>query len=314
MKRFLFALLIAASPFWARAGAPPPVDWSPGLEVVVVTPHKPGPLMWRVSKGDASVYLIGLVDPVPKDLAWDSSAVADALKGARFLLLNAQASVGLVEGLWFMTWHSDSVYLPDDTPMESTLPDALRARFVFVRDKIHRDAARYSDLRAPLAALRLEGDFFEASGLAREEPAKTIERLARKAGVRARPLADYEALPMLRALPTMSQAANQACVSAALDDIDAIKLHAAAAAQAWAKGDLDGIKANFSEERFASCIQAVPGLRALFERAVNDSIAAIDGALAQPGKTVMLISIGPLLRKGGVLDRIDAEGLTVDTL
>ncbi len=224
-----------------------------------MTPGQRGPLMWRVNKGGASVILLGLVDPVPEDLAWNSAGVSDALKGARLLLLNARASVGIVEGLWFLAWHSDSIYLPDDTPMETTLPEALRRRFAAARDNIHRNAGRYASLRAPLAALRLEGDFLGAAKLSRTEPSETVERLARRLGVNARPVANYEALPMLRALPTMSAAANEACVKDALDDLESLRAHGAAAAQAWAVGDLDGIKANYSEERFQSCIEATPG-------------------------------------------------------
>ena len=118
--------------------------------------------------------------------------------------------------------------------------------------------------------------------------------------------------PMLKQLPDMPQAANDACVKAALDDIDAVSVHAADAAKAWASGDLAGIKANYSERRFESCIQSVPSVAALFQRAVNDSVKAVDTALAQPGKTVMAASIGPLLRQNGILDRLRAEGMTIE--
>ena len=101
-------------------------------------------------------------------------------------------------------------------------------------------------------------------------------------------------------------------MKAALDDIDAQSVHARPAAEAWAVGNLDGIKANYSEDRFESCIQSMPSFAALFTRAVNDSAAAADAALNKKGKSVMVVSIGVLLRKGGILDRLKAEGLTVD--
>jgi hypothetical protein len=37
-----------------------------------------------------------------------------------------------------------------------------------------------------------------------------------------------------------------------------------------------------------------------------DYIAAINAALDKPGKTVVAIGIGPLLRPGGVLERLQA--------
>ena len=75
-------------------------------------------------------------------------------------------------------------------------------------------------------------------------------------------------------------------------------------AQAWAVGDLGGIKASYSEQRFESCIQSMPSFAALFQRAVNNSLGAANAALAKPGKTVMAVPLGALLRKGGLLDRL----------
>jgi hypothetical protein len=245
-------------------------------------------------------------------MAWNTKGIEEALKDARLLYTNAQAQVGLAEGLWFLTWHSNAVYLPGDVPMESTLPGDLRARFAARRGKLKRDADRYASLRVPLAALRLEGDFLEANAMTREEPSKTIERLARKLDVPVKPLAEYEALPIARALPTMSKAQNEACARDALDDIDMLEAHARRGAEAWAVGDLDTIKANYAEEHFQGCIQAVPGAAALFDRAARDSVTAIDGALAARGKTVMLVGIGVLLRKGGIADRLKAKGLSVE--
>jgi uncharacterized protein YbaP (TraB family) len=309
MRRLLLAAFVCA-PLCAAADAPVK-DWSQGMETVVVTAHRSGPLLWRVSKGDASVVIVGLVEPLPKDLVWDESGLRDALKGARQMLLPAGASVGLAEGLWFLAWNSDSIYLPDETPMESTLPAPLRARFVAAREKIHRDADRYAGLRVPLAGLRFEGDFFKARGFTQDEPVDTLKHLARQAGVSARRVAEYEAIPMLKQLPSMPAAANETCLKASLDDVEALDAHATAAAQAWARGDLDGIEANYSEQRFESCIQAVPSFAALFKRAVDDSVAGVNAALAKPGTTVMVVSIGALLRQNGLLERLESEGLSV---
>jgi hypothetical protein len=310
MRRILPALLVFAFP--AHADPPPVQDWSTTIETVVVTAHVAGPPMWHIRKGDSEVVVFGIVDPLPDDLDWNKDGVRAALKGARQLLLPPKASAGLLDALWLLAWHSDALYLPDGTTMESTLPADLRMRFVAARDRIPRDAGRYSGLRPPLAALRLESDVLKAQALTVDEPLGMLRRLARDADVPSRFVADYEAIPMLKQLPGMPQSANDACVKAALDDIDAVSAHAAAAAHAWASGDLAGIRANYSEQRFESCILSMPSLSALFQRAVSDSVNAADAALAAPGKTVMATSIGLLLRQNGILDRLRAEGATIE--
>ncbi|HVU20644.1 MAG TPA: TraB/GumN family protein [Rhizomicrobium sp.] len=312
VARIVLFLLIVLVCGLARADTPaPPSSWS-DIETVVVHAKRRGPVMWRVTKGDSSVVLIGFVGPVPKDLDWNKDGVTEALTGARQLILNAQASVGLFEGLWYLTWHSGDVYLPSGTTVESTLPEPLHRRFLAAVAKSNHEVDHYSSLRPPLALLRLEGDVIEAEGLTGKEPSKSIEKMARHLGVSAKPVANYEALPMLRALPQMSAAANETCVKDALDDLDAIAAHADAAADAWAVGDLETLKANWSEQRFQSCIQAVPGVSVLFQRAVSDSVAAVNAALARPGKTVMLVSFGALLRKDGILDRLRAGNLQIE--
>jgi len=308
--RRLLPIVLLLSAFAARADAPQ--DWSKSIETVIVTAHQGEPLMWQVTKGGSTVYLLGIVQPMPKGLEWNDAGVREALKGARQLLLPPKASVGLFEGLWYLAWHSDDVYLPGKTPMESTLPAALRARFVALRKKIHRDSDRYAGLRPPLAGLRLEGDFLKARGLTPDEPADHLRHIAHGFGVSTRSIADYEAIPMLKQLPIMSKAANEGCVKALLDDIDAISIHAVPAADAWVNGDLAMLKATFSEQRFESCIQSLPSFAALIARSVSDSVAVARTALAKPGKSVIVVSVGTLLRRGGLIDRLKAEGLTAD--
>jgi hypothetical protein len=311
MRRALPAALLFLA-LGARAEEPPAQDWSKSIETVVVTAHQPGPLMWRVKKGDSEIVLLGMVEPLPKTLDWNKDGVRAALKGSRELLLPPRASAGLFDMLWLLTWNSDALYLPDKTAVESTLPPDLRARFTAVREKIHGDPDRYSSLRPPLAALRLEGDFLKARAFTQDEPSDALRHLARESGVSSRFVADYPAVPMLKQLPNMPQSANEACVKAALDDMDAVSARAAPMAQAWAAGDLEGIKGNYSEQRFESCIPSTPSFAALFQRAVNDSLGAANAALARPGKTVMAVPLGALLRKGGLLDRLAGEGLAVE--
>jgi uncharacterized protein YbaP (TraB family) len=312
MRRIALAAIAFAACFGARADEPQREDWSPAIETVIVTPHRAGPLIWRVADGDSTVYLLGVVEPMPESLEWNEAGVRAAPKGARQLLLPPKASVGLVEGLWFLLWHSDDVYLPSDSPMESMLPEALKVRFDAALKEVGRDAGRYARLRPPLAGLRLEADFLKARGLTADEPGDRLRRIAQGYGVSAKPIADYGALPMLRQLPTMSRAANEGCLKALLDDIDAIRARARPAAEAWAKGDLPALETYFSDQRFESCIEALPSFAALAARSTNDSVNAVRSALAKPGKTVIALSVGALLRRNGVLDRLEAAGLKVE--
>lgn len=298
----------------APAASPPadaPIkDWS-NVEVVVVTPDHPGPALWHIVNGASEVWIVATVTPAPKNLEWDKTEISNLLKGANALLLPPSATVGVFEGLWFYMWHMDRLELPDGTTLESTLAEPLRGRFVKARQLAHQDEDRYAKYLPAVGALILEADYLKSIEFSNREPQKTIESLASRAGVPSHVVATYPAMGVIDDVPKLSPAANKACVEYALADIDTLAVHGRAAAQAWAVGNLDGIKANYSETRLDACLAESSTYVALRERGIRDQTSAIVAALNKPGTTVAVIPMGFFLRKGGVLDHLRAAGLTV---
>jgi uncharacterized protein YbaP (TraB family) len=317
MRRFAasLALLMVAGPC---APAPaqnapqkaPVSDWS--IETVVVTAKKPGPALWHIRKDKSEVWILGTLGPVPEDLKWDSGPFEAVLDGSRALYLPPRGQVGPLEGIWFLLTEGDVLRLPDGQSLEPTLPPALRARFAAARAAARRDADRYAEYKPSVAGFLLESDFLKARALTGREPQRTIEALAARHTVPVRRIATYEALDVIKEVPSLSPQANLACLKDSLDDIDVMGAHAKPAADAWATGDLDGIKAHYSDPKALDCLGRSASFARLWARSVNDSVSVIDGALKVPGKTVAVINIGELLRKNGILDRLTAQGLTVE--
>jgi uncharacterized protein YbaP (TraB family) len=310
VRPVVLSVAVAALALGAEPAAPPITDWS-NIETVIVHPDVGGPALWHIAAGASEVWILPTVSPVPEDMSWDTQGIADTIKGSNVVLLPPSASVGLAEGLWFYMWHMDTLEEPDGTTMESTLPDALRARFVAARGRANKDADRYDKYLPAVAAMMLEGDYFKAVNLSYKEPQRTIEHLASRAGVSTHQIADYPAMDIIHDVPKMSPAAHRVCIEDALADIDTLAAHGVAAAHAWAAGDIAGIKANYSETRLDSCLSANAAYLALRQRSINDEVAAIQAALKKPGKTFAVIPLGFFLRKGGVLERLQAAGLTV---
>ncbi len=105
-------------------------------------------------------------------------------------------------------------------------------------------------------------------------------------------------MDIVHEVPRMSPQAHRLCVENALSDIDTYGAHGVAAAQAWAVGDLDGIKANYSESRLDACLSQNSAYLALRERGIRDETNAIIGALAKPGKVVAANPDGLLPAQG----------------
>lgn len=311
MKLILSQILLAIALGGVAAAQTPPVqDWSP--ETIVVSAHRPGPLFWRVSRGGAEVWILGLVGPMPDGLEWDHSGLEQVIDGAKLVLLQPRAQVGLFEGLWFLMTDRSSLELPNDEHLETILPAPLKERFVAARTKLHRDGGRYEDDVPAWAGFMLYRDFLHDADLTADEPGKTVERLANHKDVPVHPIGTYEALPIVKDVGKMSDAASQLCLRDALSDIEAEDVHQKAAAEAWAKGDLAGMKANYSESTIFACLQQIPSFAAMWTQGVADTTKAIDAALAQDGKTVMVVNLGGLLRKDGILERLRAQGIKVE--
>ena len=293
--------LLAVFSFGAAAADAQPVqDWST-IETVVVTAKPPGPARWHAVKGRAEVWILPTVSPVPKDLHWDDSAIAALIKDANAVLLPPRGEVGVFEGLWFYMTDMDSLEQKNGAALEATLPAPLKERFVTTRQKIGKDADRYGRFLGGVAALMLESDYWKFAQLSPNGPQKSIERLASRAGVHAKAVAVYPAMSIVHDVPNMSAAAHLACISDALDDIAVEEEHALPAAQAWAVGDIAGVKNNYAEIKLDQCLSASNAYSVLRENANRDMTAAILAALDKPGKTIAVMPIGFFLRKGGVL-------------
>jgi len=191
------------------------------------------------------------------------------------------------------------------------MPAPLRTRFVAAYRRFDRDADRYEDWLGGVAALRLEGDYYTFANFTPNGPEKTIRSLASTAGVTARATATYPAMDVIKDVPKMTAAAHLACLNWALEDIDAFSAHAAAAAQAWARGDVAGMKAHYSETRLDACLAQNAAYTRLRETANRDMTNAILTVLNRPGVTLAVMPMGFFLRKGGVLERLQAAGVSV---
>jgi hypothetical protein len=315
MRNFLrwlavFLAVPGASLAQTNPGGAPVKDWS--IETVVVTAQAKGPALWHITKGDSDVWILGLVEPVPTDLKWDSRELGRLIDRARAVLLPPRGQVGVFEGIWFLITSGDVLRLSEGQKLETVLQQPLKDRFVHAIARAHGDSDRYADYKPSVAGFMLEGDFLKATKLTVREPIATIQALAASKIVPVRTIATYPALNVVKEVPSLSLAGNAKCLGDSLDDIDVMDAHAKLAADAWAVGDIEGIKAHYSEPKALDCLGQSASFTKLWQRSVDDTVGAVDKALSQRGKTVIVINIGELLRKNGVLERLKAQGFQIE--
>jgi hypothetical protein len=311
--RMMFLVLsIAVLSFDAAAQETRPAEnW--GAPEIVEVQAAPGPAVWHLTRGDSEVWILGTVGSMPDGLTWNKNYLGALLDGARAILLPPRPSIGVFEGAWFLITNGSKFSLPRGQSLEPSLSAELRARFVATREHLGQDENRYKTDTPLRAALRLQQDLQDKLDLTRDEPRDTIGRLARAKHVPSAPIARYEVLDAAEDVLKLNPEQQRVCLAQSVEDVDRQIVHAVPAAQAWAIGDLKDLKANYGESRLANCvIAAVHSVANISERDVADYTAAIDAALDKPGKTIAVIDIGPLLRRGGVLERLQALQVAIE--
>jgi hypothetical protein len=305
------ALILAVLPlsFSARAQTVP--TWAE-VETVEVR-ERPGPAVWHLTRGNSEVWLLGLAGALPKDLDWNKQYLSELFDGARAIVMPPKADIALTDIAWFLIWHGGELSLPRGQTLEEGLPDDLRARFITARDKVSDDASKYHTDIPIRAAMRLQQDLREKSDLSFREPRNTIENLASRKRITNAPVTRFEAMDAVREVLKLTPSQQRACLAQAVEDVNWALVHADQAARAWAVGDIRGVKAHYSEWRLGTCIMAaVQKFSDIDGRNVTEYVSAIDAALDKPGKTIVVIQMGPLLRKNGVLERLNARHITIE--
>ncbi len=301
------------SAVWAQGNfptapfAPPDPSISAVVQELVVTARRPGPALFTVRRGASTVIVLGAVTPLPHMLAWDTVRVERALDGANAVLLPPQGRIGVLDALGIL-FHAGDLKLARGQTLSGLMSADEKKRFENLRAQIHTGQGRYEGLKPGVAGFLLLSDFRKAAGLSAAKPASSVERLAKARNVPVRPLGEVRVGQAFKAFTHLTPEQDRACLDAALSDTEREAQHAPETARAWADGDLRAVRANYHGALFEKCILAAPSLQAVLDKGVAEGIAAVDAALARPGKTVVVTDLSFLLQANGLLDQLRAKG------
>ncbi|MFT4074956.1 MAG: TraB/GumN family protein [Asticcacaulis sp.] len=304
LKALIAVLILLVMPQMAMAQE----DW-PDTEIVVKGKIAAGPALWRVTKGDSQVIILGILPVFPKKQTWSTKRVEGALRGANGLITPPASSTG-VGDLWLMMSKKG---LPNRRTLKEDLPPALYARYESTARRAGIPIKDFARDKPVWAGARLRREVLQKYGLSDDATVSVVRRLAGEAGVPVRAAGRYDMGPLFKTVNAMDDAASQACLTYTLDDIDFDLDRAPVAARAWAVGDISTVRANYQGSALMKCLSGSPAAAAMLDRGVSDSLRAITAATARPGKTVAVLPLAILLRKGGVLERLRAAGYSVSS-
>lgn len=315
------ALAVGATQAAASPSTPPAVSETPTEEVVVEGNHE-GPRMWRVTKGDHVLWILGTISPLPRKMTWQSDAVQTVLQETQEVL-PAWPSIGVGANPFtalrlYFTWRKIQKS-PDHTKLQEQLPPPLYARFSALKTRYAPRDSKLEELRPMLAGGRLLDDVLDVSGLTmRNEVQQTVLKLASKQGVKIHQtkMKVEDPVDVLKDLGETPKESEIACLTAIVSRIETDLGPMQARARAWALGDVDLLRSlpHSVDDRIA-CLAAVSSserIRNLVIRAQDDWLIEAEEALARNKSTLAVQSMDRLLGNEGTLATLRNKGYTVE--
>jgi len=322
VRAALLITIVGISLLGSAASADPATS-TPTLEEVLVTGERAGPGLWRISKGDHELWLLGVQSPLPKDMSWRSAAVNQRIAASQAVLAppDIDFDVGFFRGLTLLPALLHARKDPEGLTLEQRLPHELYMRWLALRVKYLGGDDEH--LRPMVAAHDLYTHAIAASGLSEDDQVwDRVKQAARHHGVPIvpvtlkLPLTDPKgAVSALAQLPPRAEIACLETTMTRLEtDLEAMKQRA----NAWSLGDIAALRALPYADQDLACFDAldsVPALRDRFQDLVSRLratwLTAAERSLGEHASSFAVLPMAAILRTDGVLTAMRAQGYDV---
>ncbi|HJT97704.1 MAG TPA: TraB/GumN family protein [Rhodanobacteraceae bacterium] len=314
------------------AGAQTPNEPQPASELpaVVVTGEQPGPGLWKVSKGDHVLWILGTLSPLPKNMTWRAKDVEDVIAQAQAVLNPPRIDVKADVGFWGKLRLLPSLIAVRDNPghktLQDVLPPDLYARWMTLKDKyIGRGRGRNIETWRPIfAALELYNAAIKETGLTRSDVASDVVREAAKRA-NIEPTSSTVKMKVEDPHAAVKEFKGGSmddldCFRKTLDHIEADLGTMTARANAWATGDIETLRKMPYTDLRETCLAAVAdtqlahelGFSNIDERVQDAWLDTAAAALDKNAVTFARLPMSELLRPDGYLAKLQARGYSVE--
>lgn len=301
-------IAVLAPAAWAQDAPkpnPPENRWSDSAEIVVPAPttvviKNICPAMWRLNKGETTLWVMPTLTAVPSNMKWDPACFKRRIKGAQFVLIES-----IPESV-----PKEDEYLPKDQYLENQVTPAAYERLKAASRRLNVPLSQLKGTKPVWAGMAMVGAAYSKANLHWEFYPANLPGIVRGAGIPMKAVRLYTGGPYLRNIRNQLQGADaEACMLSDLNraewDVEAVPL----IAKAWSKSDMKGVIQNFPNYT-NDCVPKGQG-----DVVANTNVQrwklVLDSALEVPGKVVAVVPMEWFLYRGAVLDQLKAEGVSV---
>ena len=314
--RVAAAIFLAAGVAGCFAPAARAEQPAPALDEIIVTAERAGPGMWHVHRGDANVWILGSISPLPRDITWRSKQVESVLERTSQVLVQKPIEISVPRILWMLIADRKLLMVGGGKKLKDVLPPELHARFAAQRSKVSDDDGKWERYRPLIAAAFLQQAAFHKVNLSmRLDLGAALRELAKKHGVRIEEVKVAGVSDMLEALKTMPPATERTCVEASLSTVETGLPRLVDRAQAWANGNVERSENTPELKEVDACrnaLDAGKGASDVIGRIRQTWLENIEKYLRSAGTTIAVVNLDLMLERGGLLDQLRAKGYEID--
>lgn len=298
------------------------------LDAVVVSGAQPGPGLWRVSKGDHVLWVLGTLNPLPKRMQWVSHEVEQVIAQSQEVLLGPGAKlknkIGIFRGLMLLPAAIGSQKNPEKQKLVDVVPPELYARWLPLKAQYIGRSRGIEKQRPLFAALKLYDKAIARNRLTQDN---LVSPVVRKAAKKSKvpittPEIEIDIGDPREAIRDFagSRLDDLDCFAKTLDRIDTDLQTMRERANAWATGDIDMLRSLPFTDQNQVCSDAILQAGVMRERGLDDMrerlesvwLEAAQAALDKNQSTFALLPMRQLLAPDGYIARLRERGYEVE--
>ena len=298
------------------------------LATVTVSGVQPGPGLWKVSRGEHVLWLLGVIPSLPEHMQWQSDEVAQVIAQAQEVILPPKVKLKVDVGFFGKLFLLPSAYgarkNADGRTLAEVLPAVLYARWQALKQTYLARNHAIERWRPIFAAMELRQKALRQHGLRSSSAIRaTVEALATQHGVKQTATEYQLVIEHPRAAIKAFKASapdDVTCFARTLESIEHDLPTMTARANAWAIGDVATLRQLPDSHYRDACMAALTEAGFAHQLGLNDVPARVEAiwqqaarrALATNRQSVALLPMDELLAPDGYLAHLQAQGYTVE--
>ncbi len=297
------------------------------LAPLVVSGVQPGPGLWKVRRGENTLWVLGTVSPLPRRMEWESHDVETVIAQAQEVIegpgVRIDADIGFFGKLVLAPKAFGARRNPEGQTLQQVVPPEMYARWQVLKRKYMGEDRSVESYRPILAAMELYQAAIKDTGLRQGGVVwPVVERLAKRHDV---PRTETVVTVMIQDPKVALQELRESkledldCFAKTLQRLESDLGTMRDRANAWAVGDIDALKALPYTDQNEACLRAAAQSGVLRKRTGDIEaqvaarwIGAAEAALAKNRVTFSVLPMRELLKPDGFVAKLRAKGYAVE--